>query len=265
MIAKPKKKLTLNSIVSKKNRRRQEGFKPEDAAYLNSKPEIKLNKQLGHGYFGEFYTVEGNDNIGVKVPGCALEQTTEPMNAKQTCKNCFYKRDIKEEGDRCKKHGYNDKPMLAATRFVTVTRKGKKCIGLARPILDEVNSTNAQRLTNSQLETIRRQLIDFTRERIAFKDNLQGGLTPSGKFLQFDLGHVQKCKTVSDALSFNQSSWFTLLSQAHKFGDSCPESWECRDMIYSAKRNNDSVKLREAEQLQINIAKVLDKYGRVEL
>lgn len=256
----PKKKLTVNSIISRKPRRA--AFSAEDAAFLNTKPKIELKNKLGGGYFGEFYTVEGNDRVGVKVPECILKHAPPDVSKHKHCKDCFNKSEIKAEGNVCKKRKYNDEPLIAPTRFVTVEQCGQKCLGLARPILQEINAKNAQYLTNSQLETIRRQLIELAKKRIAFKDYIQGGLTPSGKFLQYDMGHVDKVKRVSEAFWHNQESWYKLLYTAHKFDRDCPEAWELRNMWHDAEDGNLD-KLREAQYWQAHVDTIFDKYGRV--
>ena len=256
-----KKKLTLASIYSTKNRRRQEGFDPSDMAYLKTKPKVKLGKKLGEGCFGAFYTLEGNNKLGVKVPKCELDGCVDTTSEqkKQTCRKCWRKGDIKKEAKNCHKAKFDDKSLLSATRPVPVSQHGMKCIGLVRPLVNEINARN---LTNSQLEMIRQKVIALSKEGVSLHDGLQFGFTSSGRALQFDLGHVRKT-TVSRALIVNNEAWQQLLEDAGKFGHMCPHLKSLEGDLHMAEMFEDEEALQKANMWYDHIERVLDKYGRI--
>lgn len=76
-----KKKLTVNSIVSKKvnKKPRREAFLSRDMAYLSVAPRIALGKMIGSGNYGTVYEVKGNNNLVVKVPN-GFTPNTEGFN-----------------------------------------------------------------------------------------------------------------------------------------------------------------------------------------
>jgi hypothetical protein len=191
------------------NRRRQESFDPVDVKYLSGKSEVKIGKKIDAGSYGSFHNIQGNKRLGVKVPHCNANNDDE-----NPCEHCTNKEDILDELKLCE--NYNDKPLLMASKAITVDRKGLKCIGIARPIVTPVSWRNGTVLTDAQLESVRVALISLTRDSIALKDGIQCGFTTSGKMLQFDLGHVRK-STQSNALFHNSAAWNTLLTNAGKF------------------------------------------------
>ena len=208
-----KKKLTINSIVSKKPRR--EALDQIDAQYLSNRDQVSLGERLGGGGYSTFYEVKGNNRLGVKVPRCPHEYYAEKP---PSCSNCENKRDLLYELEQCKKHGFNEKQFLCPThdRALTVRRDGKMCIGLVKPLMTEVTWGTSKTLTDSQLETIRQGLISLSIDGLALEDNLQFGFTESGRLLQFDLGDVKKT-TPSKAFAVNSQCWHDLLRHAHKF------------------------------------------------
>jgi hypothetical protein len=270
---KPKvaKKLTLGAIVSKSkqdNRKRNETFDSSATAYLRAKPSIKLNKKLGEGMFGAFFSIEGNDKLGVKVPKCTLDEYAADGLAEatlarkqQTCKECWRKTDIKKEAKNCHKNKYNEQEMLTATRTVPVNRHGMKCVGLVRPLIGEVTNSNAKRLTNDQLEMIRLKLIELTEQNISLDDGLQIGFTGSGRVLQFDLGHVLK-STRTHAFTMNSEAWKRLLEKAGKFGN-CPSLDKLESNMRMAEMFDDEVAMRECDNWLDHIENVLNTYGRI--
>ena len=251
-----------------RNKRKQEDFDSSDARYLKSKPTIKLKKKINAGTFGSFHTIEGNDNLGVKVPKCTLDEyledgCNEPTSSrkKQTCKECWRKGDIKKEAKNCHKSKFNEQPLLSATCAVPVSRHGMKCIGLVRPLVGEVTDSVAKRLTDTQLEMIRQKLIELTEQNIALDDKLQIGFTGSGRVLQFDLGHVKKSTDVH-AFIVNTEAWKRLLERAGKFGK-CPPLDRLELDMYQADVFHNEKTARECEYWYHHIESVLDKYGRV--
>ena len=230
-----KKKLTINSITSRKPRR--DAFDERDAAYLDSKPKIALGKSVGEpGSYGEFFTIEGNDRLGVKVPNCHLGAQGK------SCSNCSKRLNIIEEGKKCRDLHFNDRPMLAPTRMKQIIRDGNRCVGLIRPLVNEVKGAQEETLTDAQLEILRTKLIALSRQGIVLDDGLQFGFTPSGRLMQFDLDRVNQIY-VSGAFHQNNELWRVMLALAGKFA-------HCRSLIGVGEK----VRCQE---------KVLQKYGQV--
>lgn len=231
-----KKKLTINSIVSRKPRR--DVFDERDIDYLKSKPAVKLGTKLGQGGYGQFYTIEGNANLGIKIPHCTLNEA----GGTKSCSECSDKQHILAEAMKCHNLKFNDKPMLAPTRAKQIMRDGNKCMGLIRPLVDEVKGTQEEKLTDAQLETLRTKLIALSRQGVVLQDGLQFGFTKSGRLLQFDLGHVD-ITYISVAFHQNDELWRTLLALAGKFA-------HCKQF----NSIGDKVRCQE---------KVIEKYGQV--
>jgi hypothetical protein len=223
MIAKPKKKLTPASIYSRKPRR--EAFDVTDRNYLSGKEEVSLGGEIGGGSSGVFYYVKGNKNMGVKVPHCTANRNDDD----DICEYCTDKENILDEFNLVKMFDYNGKPFLSPSHLITVNRKGRKCIGIVRPIVTPITYRNAKQLTDSQLEAIRKSLISLARDGIVFGDGLQFGFTADGRLLQFDLGSVRKVRSTEAAVvkfgaraAFhnNDNEWSKLLHLAGRY-DHC--------------------------------------------
>jgi hypothetical protein len=230
-----RKKLTINSITSRKPR--HETFDERDIAYLDSKPNVELSEKINEGSYGQFYKIQGNNNLGVKMPFCTLNKA----GGTHSCSDCSDKRYIIEEGRKCKDLRFNDRPMLAPTRMKQIIRDGNKCVGLIRPLVNEVKGAQEETLTDAQLETLRTKLIALSRQGIVLDDGLQFGFTPSGRLMQFDLDRVNHTY-VSAAFYQNDELWRTMLALAGKLS-------HCRQLPFSQK-----IRCQDA---------VFEKYGRV--
>ena len=206
-----KKKLTINSIVSNNNRRRQESFDSIDMKYLSKKSEVKVGKKLGAGSYGSFHLITGNKRLGVKIPHCPAGKDCDY----DICEQCTDKENILDELELCNTHNYNDRSFLSPSHAITVDRKGRKCIGIARPLITPISWRNAHLFNDGQLESVRVALISLAKDGIGLKDGVQCGFTTSGRILQFDLGDVKKF-SVDIAFGYNSRAWNTLLSDAQK-------------------------------------------------
>jgi hypothetical protein len=253
-----KKKLTLKSIVSKP---RREAFMSEDRAFLASKPDIRLGKQLGGGQYGGFHTIEGNERLGVKLPYCHLAESNDG-----DCSYCTNKGGIIEEGKRCHKQRFNSKPMLAPTKMVQVQRYGKKCIGLVRPLVGNAAGANSRQLTDNQLKMIHSKLIELSESGIALYDGIQCGFTASGRVLQFDLGDAEETDE-EHAFEINRENWISFLAMAkgisseafEEIGGMNDEPFSV--IIANAKRGKSPYIYNELTELQ----KVVKKYGDIRM
>jgi hypothetical protein len=220
------------------NRKRQEDFNSEDARYLAKKSEVKIGKKIDAGSYGSFHNIVGNKRLGVKVPHCrACKDDDEP------CIGCTDKEDILSELGLCNLFDYNGRPLLMPARAITVDRKGRSCIGIAKPLITPLTYRNAQNLTDEQIESVRKALVSLANDGIGLKDGLQCGFTTSNRILQFDLGDVKKF-SVDIAFGYNSRAWNNLLDISHKF-------YPCDIMP------NDSASRR-------CYAEVYKKYGKVE-
>jgi hypothetical protein len=190
-----------------RNKRKQEDCEPSDREYIKSLSKVKLDKKLGAGIHGEFYTIEDNDRFGIKTPLCPIDEF-----ATTTCKGCTKKYEIIDEAVRCRRNNLNSTPMMSHTRITSVTMKnGHKCIGLVRPIVTPIDSKNIEKLTDSQLKQIHDKVQEVTNQGIMLGDGIQCGFTVSGRLLQFDLDDVSKSKK---ALSVNRKYWRDFLAHA---------------------------------------------------
>ena len=183
MIATKKKKLTPASITS---RPRKAAFLSDDARYLESNPKIELDREIGHGDYGNVFTVAGNKNLVVKIPRGTGHGGNFPMSgeAERSAKQLRY------EADNYKKHNLYNKPLIAPMREVNMGHDntlGRDMIGLVMP---RVNDNDLSYLTPSQLEMIRKQLIDLSEHGFILSDGFQVGMDKVGRPLIYDLGSV---------------------------------------------------------------------------
>jgi hypothetical protein len=266
-----KKKLTLGAIVSQNkatgNRKRNESFNSEDAAYLRTRPSIKLGKNLGTGLYGEFREIENSTTLGIKVPNCYHEDNR--LARVDSCKTCYKKQNIINEFKSYTKNGYNNAPMMIPTKIVKVERNGNKCIGLVRPLVNEADGSTP--LTDSQIRQVHDKVIELSKQGIVLLDGIQCGFTPSGRALQFDLGGVVKGRYKQPATFYiNRNQWLDFLTVV-KGLDYAAETLitsidsveydedPLEDAIRMAQITKDSTTLREFAELK----KCLRKYGDI--
>ena len=218
-----KKKLTINSIISNKNRARKEGFTPSDNAYLSAQKDIKLGKKLGRGYFGEVYEVDnddGNNNFVVKVPNAFVNAVA--CNIPKAEQKAFMHQNldiIKDEYRNYKNLELDKQPLFIPTKARRVTVNGIHTVGLVRPKVTPIHETRAfvsestkRKMTNSMLRDLYNKLVKLTRQGYYFEDGLQFGLDRTGKAYVFDLGEVDRCDLHSDTpYIINNKMWDRLL------------------------------------------------------
>jgi hypothetical protein len=245
-----------------KNKRKQEELNEEDTKYLKSKPKIKLGKVISmDGFFGDFYSIEGNDRLGIKVPKCESDNPIYGHNI-TNCDRCGKRADIVDEGKICHQYRLNDKPLTSATRMVSIERHGRKCVGLVRPLVGVGDARNADQLTDEQLEMIRKKLTELSRQGIELTDGIQCGFTGSGRVLQFDLGYVFK-GTVDSAFEANRDNWISFLSKAGKFYGKRINVGDLRLELQIAKHEKNSAEIRRVSREFELIDKVLKQYGDI--
>ena len=232
------KKLTINSIVSKKNRRRQEGFTPTDQAYLNSHKNVTLGKKIGEGCFGQVYEADngdGNNDFVVKIPfqypiidKFEYDQLSASEKRRRTRVDEYA---IRGEAINYKRFKGKEQPMLIPTKITKVNINGKKTIGLIRPkvtpIFDNMHNVSEsgklrmmkdkQRVTNSMLRNLYNKLVILTRQGYSFDDGLQLGIDKTGRVLVFDLGDVLQYSPSSNIpYHTNYKMWVRLLEHLDK-------------------------------------------------
>jgi hypothetical protein len=231
-----------------KNKRKQESFLPADEEYLSLAHEIKLGKKLNEGTEGAVYTLANNRNLVIKVPrGYKADYEGLTSSAKRRITSSEKRRvtdnrlhdtkesikSIKNEADCYTKLGFNDKPLFIPTKVVELGNNdlnNGNYVGLIRPrvtpIMDfhgSVKQRNIDRLTRSQIEMIRKQLIDLTEQGYVFGDGLQIGLDIANRPLIYDMGKLQKFSwNEPRAFVINNEKWIGFLRNIGKlptYGD----------------------------------------------
>jgi hypothetical protein len=241
------------------NRRKQEGFYSQDIRYLESKPAIKLKKKLGEGTYGEFYSIEGSNRLGVKIPRCPIRE-----GRPQDCSNCNDKQNIIKEGMNCYNNNYNGKTLLSDTYIIPVKIDGRECVGLVRPLVTPMMNGNARSFTDSQLRMIHEKLLQLTKQGICLDDGIQCGLAADGKILQFDLDCVKyNSGNRSNTFKINREMWITFLNDARgpinkvALNNAIYNGLELA--IHEATNNNNAYELSELMKIQ----KLLGRYGDI--
>lgn len=200
------KKLTINSIVS---RPRRAAFASNDAAYLSTNPSIRPKDYIDAGSYGAVYTIDGNENMVIKMPIGAANRRCEKNKVYCENGNCYARDDILKEGLAYEDLGLEKKEHFIPTKRISLGKcgvTGESCVGLVRPKVKMTIGDKAQKPTRSQLERIRRNVIDISRDGITLMDNLQIGIDAQGRPLQFDIGLVHKF-TPEEAFDLNNDAW----------------------------------------------------------
>ena len=203
-----------------KNKRRQETFLPDDAAYLNSDPEIRIGKKLGQGAAGEVFTVKGNKNLVVKIPRGAVDTNDEYAgtisydNATKTAAR------LRREIENYNRLNLEHEPMCTPTHVVDLgynsVMRGNM-VGLVRPKLNTINdvgnhgySKSLKKLTDAQVETIRQKLIELSYKGFVINDGLQIGIDRAGRPLLYDLEGIESAiswSTLPEIFTMNNHLW----------------------------------------------------------
>jgi hypothetical protein len=210
-----KKKLTVNSITSRKPRRAT--FSPEDEAFINENPELELDKMIGFGNYGAVYSIKDHD-LAVKVPHNWNKGRCEGrFCGKKVEGGCIGKRYVDGEGSRYERYNMEHEELLVPTKRVVLGKCDAidgNCIGIVRPKLNIITDPKYvySDLTNSQIEQVRRKLISLSHNGFELVDGLQIGIDNSGRILQFDLGDIEQV-TVSKAFRSNARDWISFLSR----------------------------------------------------
>ena len=195
-----------------RNRRKQEQFLPADQDYLDSNPSISLGEKLASGTHGDIYHVRGNRNLVVKVQQAGLGGELA----------------YEKESRAYKYLDLNNEPLFIPTKEVEVkSQHGWQ--GLVRPklamITDQESCVSSQRLrgiTDSQIESLRRKVINLSHKGFSFKDGLQIGRDVRGRLLLYDAGYFERHPEGSNEPFYeNQSQWLAFLRKIGKI--SSPE------------------------------------------
>jgi hypothetical protein len=229
------------------NKRKQENFLSQDMAYLNSGPDIQLGEKISSGGSGDVFSVAGNKNLVVKIPKYMigsqhlrngklppsihsndLSASTRQSCLDDSCKN------IKYEADLYKLYNLNNEPLFIPTAIKQIDCGTRgKCIGMVRPVIRpfanygrafdgetiQIGELRGYQITDSQIEDIRRKIIQLSHKGYSFHDGLQIGMDKAGRFLIFDTGGVKKELSKSSVFTQNNYEWKRFLSFVRKESD----------------------------------------------
>jgi hypothetical protein len=207
-----------------KNKRKQEAFLSSDMAFINAHgKDIVLDKRLGDGTCGEVFTVKGNDNLVVKVPNRFMPETP---SSGFLSPHYYYTSECKlqEEIRRCKEEDITNEPLLIPTKVMKIKRgdkEGSTTYGLVRPRVTPITVVAKPyqgTITMSQIESIRRKIIELSYKGFVFNDGIQMGIDRVGRPLIYDLGLIQYCSPGDDyAFTVNDREWLEFLQDIDKW------------------------------------------------
>jgi hypothetical protein len=190
-----------------KNKRRQESFLPEDANYLKNCKSVRLGSKLGSGSTGDVFTVDGTDNLVVKVATGLADKNSDANWVDASRKEIF------KEWNKCDTYSADRQPLFTPTKAVKIYGYGtpsKPIYGLVRPKVTPL--WRVANITESTIETIRQKLIKLSNDGYAFHDGIQLGLDRAKRPLVFDMGDVNIANSVREAFVINNREWRILLS-----------------------------------------------------
>ena len=204
-----------------KNKRRQESFLPDDAAYLKQNKSVKRGKKLGEGSTGIVYEVEGNDNLVVKIASGVANHVTNKQWLAESRKYIF------DEWSKSDSYSADKQPLMTPTKAVKLSEYGtpsQPFYGLVRPKVTPMWHAMKTPITDSLIETIRQKLIKLSHDGYMFTDGLQMGLDRAGRPLVFDMGDVELANSPHEALDMNNAQWrLFLISDLAKNPDNYPD------------------------------------------
>jgi hypothetical protein len=197
------------------NRRRQEGFLPDDMAFIKKNPLVDVGKRIGEGTCGAVYGVRGNDNLVLKIPlGFMNDGSRYSARARKISRSVD---DIEAEAQLYDKYNLNAEPLFIPTKVIDIGGTDVmdgKYIGLLRPKVKMAGTyKGAHKPTDAQIEELRRKVIHLSHKGYAFNDDLQVGFDKAGRSLLFDVGYVNK-NNKSSAFFINNRAWRKFLAGA---------------------------------------------------
>jgi hypothetical protein len=215
-----------------KNRRKQESFLAEDANYLNGNPNIKLGSMIGTGASGDVFAVKGNKNLVVKVPKRAMSTETEMIDTHRGRAFTSVTR-IEDEMARYNQLNLENEPLCIPSKMVRIQQPnllGSSMFGIVRPKVkpyidysNPVSQATLKKLNDTQLETIRRKLIQLSWKGIRIYDGLQIGVDRAGRPLIYDLEWIEdantKGKSIDSVFEANNHTWLRFLFDTGKIRD----------------------------------------------
>jgi hypothetical protein len=199
------------------NKRKQEAFLSQDNAYLSSTSHIEPDKYIDEGLYGAVYTVKKNPNLVVKVPIGFVpngKSVAERRNDVLWCADS-----INKEADIYNELGLEKQELFSPTRIVNLGRtdvSSEGFIGLVRPRVKVADKMDAK-VTQEQLEALRRKIINISHKGYALMDGVQVGFDSTGRILQYDLDGVEKV-SINEAFIENNISWLSYLHSIGKIG-----------------------------------------------
>ena len=204
-----------------RNKRKQESFLSSDAAFLVSGHEVKLGKRIGRGESGEIYELQGNPDLIVKVPLGFINTYNDDVSILKR-RTDRTRDDIENEAWLYKRFNMANKPLFIPTKEVNLGSNGivsGNFTGLIRPKVAVVydnsylaNPNKEHKITDAQLEELRRKVIILSHEGFEFSDGLQVGFDKAGRLIMYDYGNLMKREAGNDdVFAWNNKVWQMLL------------------------------------------------------
>lgn len=213
-----------------KNKRKQESFLSQDAAYLNSNDSIKLGTFIDNGSYGSVYFVKDNDNLIVKLP---MGFADDGKLSRKERKYKLFERGIgahQQEINAIRNFDTNSLPLFAPSKIVNMGRsdiskdkysRDKQYQGIIHPTVTPAGARSGEyKLSDAQLAQIRKHLIQLSYKGIYVNDHLQIGVDKAGRLLIYDLGFIEK-EAPSIAFRENDRRWVDWLFELGKVSQWC--------------------------------------------
>lgn len=208
-----KKKLTINSIVSRKPRKA--AFLREDAEYLDNNSGFLLGRCIGEGCSGTIFEVQDKTDFVIKAPNAYGKKQCMMRDDKFNGGTCAYKDNIEVEARVYDRLNLKENSLAIPTKRTPLgkcNRINGECTGLIRPKVDVVTDPfgSYSDITRSQIEQLRRKVIAMSHDGLVLTDGLQVGLDKAGRMLQFDLEDIEK-GSPERAFRRNNTAWTSFL------------------------------------------------------
>ena len=183
------------------NKRRQEPFLPADEEFLYNNREIKPRKKINNGFFGDVFTVKGNNNLVIKIPRYFINTGNNTTEVRKTWIG-GKQHGIETEAEQYEKYELNNEPLFTPTKVVNIGKgdlQDRDNIGLVRPKVTPVYDNSGtvklrtkRRMTDKMLKDLRIKLIDLSYKGFSLEDGLQIGIDKANRLLIYDSGHVRR-------------------------------------------------------------------------